>query len=74
MTRIWESIVRFRTWIANLFFAALIVAPDLLSSPEVLAAVPAEYQRYVIAAGFIVNIWMRPRPAVIASDLKAEKP
>lgn len=68
MKAFWELTVRFRTWIANLFFAALIVAPDILNSPEVLAVVPAEYQRWVIAAGFLVNIWLRPRPAVMAKD------
>jgi hypothetical protein len=71
MKRIVEAIVRFRTWLANIFFAVLIVAPDLLNSPEVLAIIPAEYQRWVIAAGFLVNIWMRPRPAVLATDVEA---
>lgn len=71
MKRIIESVIRFRTWLANLLFALLIVAPDLLNSPEVLAVIPAEYQRWVIAAGFLVNIWMRPRPAVLANDLEA---
>jgi hypothetical protein len=71
MNRIIETIIRFRTWLANLFFALLIVAPDLLNSPEVIAVIPAEYQRWVIAAGFLLNIWMRPRPAVISTDLEA---
>ena len=71
MKRIIEAVIRFRTWLANLLFALLIVAPDLLNSPEVLAVIPAEYQRWVIAAGFLVNIWMRPRPAVLANDLEA---
>lgn len=68
MKVLWELIVRFRTWIANLFFAVLIVMPDILNSPEVLAVIPPEYQRWVIAAGFLVNIWLRPRPAVMAKD------
>ena len=71
MKRIIEAVIRFRTWLANLFFAILIVAPDLLNAPEVLAIIPAEYQRWVIAAGFLVNIWLRPRPAVLATDLEA---
>lgn len=71
MKRIFEAVVRFRTWLANLSFAALIVAPDLINSPEILAAIPAEYQRYVVAAAFLINIWMRPRPAVLATDLEA---
>jgi len=71
MKRILEVVIRFRTWLANLLFAALIVAPDLLNSPEILAVIPAEYQRYVLAAAFLLNIWMRPRPAVLPNDLEA---
>ena len=71
MTKLWEYLVRFRTWIVNLVLAITIVAPDILNSPEVLAVIPAEYQRYVLAAGFLLNIWMRPRPAVMANDLEA---
>ena len=71
MKRIIEAVIRFRTWLANIFFAVLIVAPDLLNSTEIIAIIPAEYQRWVIAAGFLVNIWLRPRPAVLATDLEA---
>ncbi|MDW5313719.1 hypothetical protein [Rhizobium sp. PL01] len=71
MRKLLERIVRFRTWILNLVLTLAIVAPDLLNSPEMLALVPAQYQRWVIAAAFLVNIWMRPRPAVIASDPEA---
>jgi len=71
MKRILEAIVRFRTWLANIAFVLLLVAPDLLNSPEILALIPAGYQKWVIAAGFLVNIWMRPRPAVLATDIEA---
>lgn len=74
MSKSWEWLVRFRTWIVNLLLAVVIVAPDLLNSPEVLAIVPAEYQRYVLAAGFLLNIWLRPRPAVMARDPEARRP
>lgn len=69
----WEYLVRFRTWLVNVVMALLIVAPDLLNSPEVLAIVPAEYQRWIIAAGFLLNIWLRPRPAVMARDMEAKR-
>jgi len=68
MKKLVERVVRFRTWAFNLLLTMAILAPDLLNSPEMLALVPAEYQRWVLAAAFLVNIWMRPRPAVIASD------
>lgn len=71
MKRLFERIVRFRTWILNLVLTLAIVAPDLLNSPELLALIPAEYQRWVIAGAFLINIWMRPRPAVLPSDREA---
>ena len=74
MSRLWEYLVRFRTWVVNIVLALMVVAPDLLNAPEVLAVFPAEYQRYVVAAGFILNIWMRPRPAVMAHDPEASLP
>lgn len=68
MSKTWELLVRFRTWIVNVLLALMLVAPDILNSPEVLAVIPAEYQRYVLAAGFLLNILMRPWPAVRAGD------
>lgn len=73
LERIWEFVVRFRTWLVNVFGAAMILLPDILSAPEVLAVIPEGYQRYVIAAVFLLNIWMRPRPAVMAKDIEAMK-
>lgn len=71
MNTLWIAIVRFRTWIANVALLALVLLPELLNSPQILAVIPAEYQRYAIAAAFILNIWMRPRPAVISTDPEA---
>lgn len=66
--RIWETIVRLRTWVFNIVLALLFVAPEILNSPEILAIIPAEYQRWFLVAAFLVNIWMRPRPAVLPGD------
>lgn len=74
MTRLWELIVRWRTWTVNLFLALLMVAPDILNSPEVLAIIPADKQRYALALAFIVNIWLRPRPAAMAKDKRPKHP
>lgn len=65
MRRLAENIVRFRTWIVNLVVLLAIAGPEILNSPELQALVPAEYQRWVLAAACLVNIWMRPRPAAI---------
>lgn len=71
MKKLWERVIRFRTWIVNLVLALAVILPDLLNSPEILAVVPAEYQRWIVALAFLVNIWLRPRPAVIKTDLEA---
>lgn len=71
MKKLTEYIIRFRTWIFNLALVAVTLAPEIMSAPEILAVVPSDYQRYFLAALFIVNIWMRPRPAVISSDPEA---
>jgi predicted cobalt transporter CbtA len=68
MNQIWEAIVRFRTWIVNLVASLLILLPELLNAPEVLAVVPQQYQKYVFVAALILNIIMRPRPAAMAKD------
>ncbi len=71
MNHLWDIFVRWRTWLVNAVLALLILLPELLNSPEVLAVVPAEYQRWFLIAAFLANIWMRPRPAVRADDLEA---
>lgn len=73
LDKIWTTLVRWRTWLVNVAGAALIILPDLLSAPEILAVIPAGYQKYIIAGVFLLNIWMRPRPAVMARDLEASK-
>lgn len=65
MKKLTEYVVRFRTWIVNLVVLVAIAGPEILNSPELQALVPAEYQRWVLAAACLVNIWMRPRPAAI---------
>lgn len=69
MTHLWEILVRWRTWLVNSIAALLIVLPDLLNAPEVIAFIPVEYQKYVFLLALLINVWMRPRPAVIKKDL-----
>lgn len=70
MAKIIETIARWRTWIVNMILAAITVAPELLNAPEILALVPQDYQRYFLAGLFLINIWLRPRPAVLPSEVK----
>ena len=65
-----KLIARWRTWIVNVALAGLVVLPEVMRAPEILAIIPDSYRNIVIAAMFLLNIWMRPRPAVLPSDLK----
>lgn len=67
---LWIAIVRFRTWLVNGIAAMMIVLPELLNAPEVIAVIPQQYQKYVFVAALLINIWMRPRPAVIKADIE----
>lgn len=71
LASIWEALVRFRTWVVNGLGAIVLLIMPLLGAPEIMAVIPAGYQKYVIAAAFLLNIWMRPRPAVVAKDLQS---
>jgi len=66
-----KTLARWRTYIVNSALAFVMVAPDLISSPELLAVIPEGWQKWAIAVGFLLNIWMRPRPAVLPSDPEA---
>lgn len=68
MSAFLEIVARWRTWIVNAFLAVFTLAPEILNSPEILAIVPGEYQRYFLAGLFLLNIWMRPRPADLPKD------
>lgn len=70
----WDMLVRWRTWIVNALTAVLSLVAAVLASPEVLALVPPQYLAYVLAANAILNIIMRPWPAVRASDPEAKRP
>lgn len=70
MAKIIGTIARWRTWIVNMILAGITVAPELLNAPEILAIVPQDYQRYFLAGLFLINIWLRPRPAVLPSEVK----
>lgn len=71
LSKILATFARFRTWIVNIAASLLILLPDLLNAPEVIAVVPLKYQKYVFVAALILNIIMRPRPAVLPSDPEA---
>ena len=68
ITNLAKKIARWRTWLVNSLLALAVVAPEIVNSPEILAVVPREWQRWFLVGVFLLNIWMRPRPAVLPSD------
>lgn len=68
MNKIWETLVRWRTWLVNVSASLLILLPELLNAPEVIAVIPVEYQKYVFVGALLLNILMRPRAAATKSD------
>lgn len=70
---LWEKVRRFRTWVFNLVVGFAVFVPDVLNllvgfdwSP----IVPQRYLPFVGLAVSIVNIMMRPRPAVLKKDVE----
>lgn len=68
VSKLATALARWRTWVVNGLLALAVVAPELANSPEILAVVPREWQRWFLAGVFMLNIWMRPRPAVLPGD------
>lgn len=73
MKRIFETIARWRTWLFNTLAGAVILIPEILTA---LAGynwgeiIPQKYMPLVTLTILVVNIWMRPRAAVLPGDVK----
>lgn len=75
MRRAWEFLIRWRTWLVNAGAGLLLVLPDIvlaLLGFDWATILPREWMPYITLAIIVLNVWMRPRPAVIASDPEAE--
>jgi hypothetical protein len=74
-SRLWDFLVRWRTWLVNTLGTVVLVLPDLLlflHSPELMAVLPPGYQKWLALALLLLNIWMRPRPAARAIDKEGQ--
>lgn len=70
-----ETFIRFRTWLVNVLSIFLLALPDildLLASTDWSDIIPDQYVRLFAIALAVINIWMRPRPAVLPSDPEAK--
>lgn len=75
MTALWDFIVRFRTWLLGVGGIVIVFLPDLidlasqlLNAPQIAAVLPEDWKKWAAAAGFILMIWSRWRPATRAAD------
>jgi hypothetical protein len=71
MNILWDFLIRWRTWLVNLFGSILLALPDLLyllQSTELMAVLPVGYQKWLALGLLVLNVWMRPRPASRPSD------
>ena len=70
LDKIWETLVRWRTALFNGVGVVLVAVAPILGAPEILAIIPPKYIPYAMAAVFLINWWMRPRPAVMKKDVE----
>lgn len=77
LTTVMKTLARWRTWLFNTIAAIIVLLPDVATAlvgynwGEI---VPPKYMPLVTLAIIVVNIWMRPRPAVLAGDAEARAP
>lgn len=68
-----DTLIRWRTWLFNTATIVLFSGAELLISLDSALnwrdLLPPEYVPFVILSVALVNIWMRPRPAVRAKDV-----
>jgi hypothetical protein len=70
MQKLWDHLRRWRTWLVNVVFAVLL-SPELINALlgfDWATIIPRQYMPYVSLAVIVLNVWMRPRPAVLPHD------
>lgn len=69
-----ETLARWRTWIFNTATTLLLATGELLIALDTgfnwREVIPPQYVPYAILLFAFVNIWMRPRPAVLPKDVQ----
>jgi hypothetical protein len=71
-----KTLRRWRTWIFNILAAVALALPDILQQLGGVYwgdIIPPQYLPYFTIAVVLVNIWMRPRAAVLPDDDEAQK-
>lgn len=68
LDKIWDVLVRWRNWFVAAIGGAMILLPELLSSPELLAVIPTGYHKWVYFGALMLGLAVRWRPATRAAD------
>lgn len=71
LRNLWRWTARWRSWLWNVFTVAFTGLLLALATPEVQAVLPKNWLPWALALNAVVNLWMRPRPAVLADDIEA---
>jgi hypothetical protein len=58
-------LLRFRNYVITTLGVILLFLPDLLSAPELLAVLPAEWHKWVTLVTLLLNLAVRWRPAAV---------
>lgn len=70
--RLWDFVIRFRTWIIVGAGELLLVIPDLLTElnadPDFAALVPEHWRHWIAVVILLLTLWSRFRPATRAAD------
>jgi hypothetical protein len=71
LANLWKKIVRWRTWIVNIIFGVILTPEVILviAGADWGAVVPKEWMPYIGLAMAVLNVWMRPRGAVLPDEV-----
>lgn len=72
LNKLWEALLRWRNWVVTAIGSAMLLLPDLLAAPELLAVLPPQYHKWVFFGTLLLNLAIRWRPAVLKDDPEAE--
>ncbi len=72
----WDHLRRWRTWAFNILVAAALGLGTILTAFDGFdwsSILPAPWDKVAIVGVVLVNIWMRPRAAVLPHEYRRER-
>jgi hypothetical protein len=75
MEKLWDLLIRLRTWVIGAVGLIALMLPEivslaaqLLNSPQITAVLPEGWKTWAGAIGFVALVWSRWRPATRTAD------